>query len=75
MIYTMDIIEVINEKTGEHYHGEDIEYFVDDKNDIGEVYLDGNLLFQSTSIYQEKDLKTKFDEIFSTIKKEESTNG
>tara|TARA_Y100001963_G_C6573466_1_gene349994 strand:- start:1 stop:213 length:213 start_codon:yes stop_codon:yes gene_type:complete len=70
----MDILEIINEKSGEHYHGNDIEYFIDDTTDIGEVYLDGNLIFQSTSIYNEKDLKIKFEDIFSIIK-EESTNG
>tara|TARA_Y100000310_G_C20592040_1_gene768588 strand:- start:719 stop:943 length:225 start_codon:yes stop_codon:yes gene_type:complete len=73
MIDTMDMIEVINEKSGDQYLGEDIEYFIDDYTDVGEVYLDGNLLFQSTSIYNEQDLKLKFEESFS-ITKEESTN-
>ena len=73
MIDTMDMIEVINEKSGDQYLGEDIEYFIDDSTDVGEVYLDGNLLFQSTSIYNEQDLKLKFEESFS-ITKEESTN-
>jgi hypothetical protein len=73
MIDTMDMIEVINEKSGDRYLGEDIEYFIDDSADVGEVYLDGNLLFQSTSIYNEQDLKLKFEESFS-ITKEESTN-
>lgn len=70
----MDILAIINEKSGEHYEGNDIEYFIDDTTDIGEVYLDGDLIFQSTSIYDEKDLKIKFEESFSVIK-EESTNG
>ena len=66
-------MEIINEKSGDRYEGNDIEYFIDDSNDIGEVYLDGNLLFQSTSIFNEQDLKLKFNESFS-ITKEESTN-
>jgi hypothetical protein len=74
MIDTMNIFEIINEKSGDSYRGNELEYFVDDSTDIGEVYLDGNLLFQSTSVYNENDLKIKFEESFSIIK-EESTNG
>ena len=74
MIDTMNIIEVINERSGASYHGNELEYFVDDSADIGEVYLDGNLIYQSTNIYNEDDLKIKFNEAFS-ITKEESTNG
>ncbi len=74
MLNTIDMIQIINERSGEQYHGEEIEYFIDDKNDIGEVYLDGNLLFQSTSIYSEDDLTKKFKESFS-LNKEESNNG
>tara|TARA_R110001592_G_scaffold260711_1_gene525459 strand:- start:2801 stop:3025 length:225 start_codon:yes stop_codon:yes gene_type:complete len=74
MIDTMNIIKVINEKSGGSYHGNELEYFVDDSADIGEVYLDGDLIYQSTSIYNEDDLKIKFNEAFS-ITKEESTNG
>ncbi len=74
MIDTMNIFEIINEKSGDSYQGNELEYFVDDSTDIGEVYLDGNLLFQSTSVYNENDLKIKFEESFSIIK-EESTNG
>ena len=73
MIYTMDAIEIINEKSGDQYIGSEIEYFIDDTTDIGEVYLDGNLIYQSMSIYNEKDLSTKFNEAFS-INKQESTD-
>ena len=73
MIYTMEAIEVINEKSGTHYIGSDIEYFLDDTTDIGEVYLDGNLIYQSTSVYNEEDLKKRFNESFS-INKQESTD-
>jgi len=78
MIDTMNIFEILNEKSGENYHGDELEYFVDDSTDIGEVYLDGNLIYQSTSIYNEQDLNTKFKESFSVTKietKEESKNG
>ena len=66
--------EIIKEESGVVFQGNEIEYFIDDTTDIGEVYLDGNLLFQSTSVYNENDLKIKFEESFSIIK-EESTNG
>ena len=73
MISAIDMIEVINEQTGAIFQGEELEYFIDDTNDIGEVYLDGNLLYQSTSIYHENDLNKKFNEAFS-VTKQESAN-
>jgi len=68
------MIEIVNETDGVQFAGSDIEYFIDDKNDIGEVYLDGNLVFQSDNIYNENDLQGKFRESF-TIIKEEQING
>ena len=65
--------EIIKEESGVVFQGNEIEYFIDDTTDIGEVYLDGNLLFQSTSVYQENDLINKFREAFS-ITKQESTD-
>jgi len=70
MIDTMETLQIINEKSGEQYTGSEIEYFIDDTTDIGEVYLDGNLIYQSTSIYNEKDLKVKFKEIFAIDKED-----
>ncbi len=66
--------EIIKEDSGVAFQGNEIEYFIDDTTDIGEVYLDGNLVFQSTSVYQENDLITKFKEAFS-ITKQESIDG
>ena len=73
MIDNMAIYQIINEDLGTEFHGDEIEYFIDDTNDIGEVYLDGNLLYQSTSVYNENDLTRKFQESFS-VTKQESTN-
>ena len=70
----MPVYEIINEKTGNQFEGTDLEYFLDDKTDIGEVYLDGNLIFQSTSIYNEEELNHNFKKEFS-ITKGESKNG
>ena len=53
MIDTMETLQVINEKSGEQYTGSEIEYFIDDTTDIGEVYLDGNLIYQSTSMHKQ----------------------
>jgi hypothetical protein len=40
----MIILENIS--TGEMYNGNEMEYFIDDDTLIGEVYLDGDLIFQ-----------------------------
>ena len=73
MIDNMAAYQIINEESGTEFIGNEIEYFIDDTNDIGEVYLDGNLLYQSTSIYHESDLTKKFHESFS-VTKQESAN-
>ena len=36
-----------NIASGEVFEGEELEFFVDDDTAIGEVYLDGDLIFQS----------------------------
>ncbi len=69
----MAAYQIINEENGTEFIGNEIEYFIDDTNDIGEVYLDGNLVYQSTSIYHENDLTRKFYESFS-VTKQESAN-
>ncbi len=66
----MATYQIISEDSGTEFLGDEIEYFIDDTNDIGEVYLDGNLLYQSTSIYHENDLNKKFHESFSVTKRE-----
>ena len=45
------MINVENIETGAVHDGDEIEYFLDDDTMIGEVYLDGNLIFQSITIY------------------------
>ncbi len=40
------MITLENISSGEVFEGKDIEYFVDDDTQIGEVYLDGDLIFQ-----------------------------
>ena len=38
--------EFQNKENDTLYKGRDLEFVIDDENDLGEVYLDGNLIFQ-----------------------------
>ena len=51
------MIELININTGQEFYGEELEYFIDDDNAIGEVHLDGDLIFQHVECYSEDQLK------------------
>ena len=54
----MIIIENIH--TGEVFTGELLEYFIDDDSMIGEVYIDGDLIFQSIDSINEDQLELEF---------------
>jgi|TARA_R110002072_G_scaffold286002_1_gene450948 hypothetical protein len=54
------MIDLENIQTNESFSGEEIEYFVDDDSLIGEVYLDGNLIFQSLDVIDEEQLEAEF---------------
>jgi|TARA_R110000787_G_scaffold220910_1_gene329691 hypothetical protein len=47
-------------KEGLEYIGSDLEYIIDDENDVGEVYLDGDLLYQADDIITEYQLDDHF---------------
>jgi hypothetical protein len=49
-----------NIATNESYSGDELEYFVDDDTLIGEVYLDGNLIFQGLDVMDEEQLEIEF---------------
>ena len=51
----MIILENIS--TGEVFNGDEIEYFIDDDTHIGEVYLDGDLIFQSLEVMNDNQLE------------------
>ena len=51
------MIELININTSQEFYGEELEYFIDDDNAIGEVYLDGDLIFQHVECNSEDQLK------------------
>ena len=51
------MITLENISTGEVFEGKEIEYFVDDDTLIGEVYLDGDLIFQSLDVINDNQLE------------------
>ena len=58
------MITIENIETGAVFEGQEIEYFLDDENMIGEIYLDGNLIYQSTDASSEKQLELEFRKEF-----------
>lgn len=51
------MITLENISTGEIVKGEELEYFVDDDTLIGEVYLDGDLIFQALDVIDDDQLE------------------
>ena len=50
------MITLENISTGEVFEGEELEFFVDDETLIGEVYLDGDLVFQALDVMNDSQL-------------------
>jgi hypothetical protein len=65
------MIDLENIATNESFSGEEIEYFVDDDTLIGEVYLDGNLIFQALDVVDDDQLEAEFYKQFY-IKEDEN---
>jgi len=65
----MLIIE--NKNTGSIFQGQELEYMVDDDVMIGEVYLDGNLIYQFDDVIDEHFLKDEFKSEFKIIRSDE----
>lgn len=51
---------VQNIKTGLEYNGNELEYIIDESIDLGEVYLDENLIYQSDDMFTESQLEQDF---------------
>jgi len=51
------MITLENISTGEAHEGEELEYFVDDDTLIGEVYLDGDLIFQALDVMNDDQIE------------------
>jgi len=50
------MITIENISTGEVFEGDELEFFVDDETLIGEVYLDGDLVFQALDVMNDHQL-------------------
>ena len=62
------MITLENISTGEVFNGNEIEYFVDDDTLIGEVYLDGDLVFQSLEVMNDSQLEHALNKEFRVTK-------
>jgi hypothetical protein len=67
------MITLENISTGEVYNGDEIEYFIDDDTLIGEVYLDGDLIFQSLEVMNDSQLDHALNKEFKVIKETSDT--
>ncbi len=56
-----------NISTGEVFEGSEIEYFIDDETQIGEVYIDGDLIFQSLDVIDDNQLEHAFRQEFKLL--------
>tara|TARA_B100000073_G_scaffold95909_1_gene76185 strand:+ start:417 stop:635 length:219 start_codon:yes stop_codon:yes gene_type:complete len=67
------MITLENISTGEVYNGDEIEYFIDDDTLIGEVYLDGDLIFQSLEVMNDSQLEHALNKEFKVNKETSDT--
>ena len=67
------MITLENISSGEVFEGKDIEYFVDDDTQIGEVYLDGDLVFQSLEVMNDNQLEHALNKEFRVTKETSDT--
>ena len=67
------MITLENISTGEVFNGDEIEYFIDDDTLIGEVYLDGDLVFQSLEVMNDSQLEHALNKEFKVIKQTSDT--
>ena len=58
------MIEVKSIHEDQEFFGEELEFFIDDETGIGEVYLDGDLIFQAVDCNTEDQLKKQFHSDF-----------
>ncbi len=52
------------------YRGRELEFLLDDDKNIGEVYLDGDLIFQADEVFSEDQLRKEFRMEFEIIQAE-----
>ena len=64
------MITLENISTGEVFNGEELEFFIDDDTLIGEVFLDGDLIFQSLDVLDDEQLEHALKIEFKLIEEE-----
>ena len=64
------MITLENISSGEVFNGEELEFFVDDDTLIGEVFLDGDLIFQSLDVLDDEQLEHTLKLEFKMIEEE-----
>ena len=65
------MITLENISTGEVFEGKELEYFVDDDTLIGEVYLDGDLVFQALDVMNDRQVEHALKLEFKLIEQPE----
>jgi hypothetical protein len=65
------MITLENISTGEVFTGNELEFFVDDDTLIGEVFLDGDLIFQSLDVIDDDQLEHALKIDFKLIEEQE----
>ena len=64
------MITLENISTGEVFNGDELEFFVDDDTLIGEVFLDGDLIFQSLDVLDDEQLEHALKVEYKLIEEE-----
>jgi len=64
------MITLENISSGEVFNGEELEFFVDDDTLIGEVFLDGDLIFQSLDVLDDEQLEHALKLEFKMVEEE-----
>jgi|TARA_A100001515_G_scaffold130061_1_gene117102 hypothetical protein len=64
------MITLENISTGEVFNGEELEFFIDDDTLIGEVFLDGDLIFQSLDVLDDEQLEHALKVEYKLIEEE-----
>ena len=64
------MITLENISTGEVFNGNELEFFIDDDTLIGEVFLDGDLIFQSLDVLDDDQLEHALRLEFKLIEQE-----
>ena len=59
------MIEIINISDSQEFFGEELEFYIDDETNIGEVFLDGDLIFQGLECDTDEQLKKQFYAAFN----------